>query len=276
MNRADFMKNLAELLADMTPAEREEAIQYYNDYFDDAGVENEERVIESLGTPEQLADVIKAGLFDGGSAGEFTEKGFSGYERHHSDEVMDPGKPVPEDRDTDGPNGRSGDGGQRFTQGSGNGYGPGNDSYGNRESAWQDSGQNREKKSEKKKMSGGMIALIVILCIFAGPFLLGIGAGAVGVIAGLLAALLGILAAAVAVAIALSLVGIGLFIFGIGLLFGTPLGGLCMMGAGMICLAVGLCALCFTVFICGMLIPATVRGIVKLIRSIFRLGGARA
>ena len=39
MNRADFMKNLAELLADMAPAEREEAIQYYNDYFDDAGTE---------------------------------------------------------------------------------------------------------------------------------------------------------------------------------------------------------------------------------------------
>ena len=59
MNRADFMKNLAELLADMAPAEREEAIQYYNDYFDDAGTENEQSVIASLGTPEQLAKTIK-------------------------------------------------------------------------------------------------------------------------------------------------------------------------------------------------------------------------
>ena len=47
MNRADFMKNLAELLADMSPSEREEAIQYYNDYFDDAGAENEQRSFES-------------------------------------------------------------------------------------------------------------------------------------------------------------------------------------------------------------------------------------
>lgn len=88
MNRADFIKNLAELLADMPPAEREEAIQYYNDYFDDAGVENEQGVIASLGTPEQLAETIKAGLFDGGNAGEFTEKGFSGYEPKSNNEVL--------------------------------------------------------------------------------------------------------------------------------------------------------------------------------------------
>lgn len=37
MNRAEFMRRLAELLRDVAPTEREEAIQYYNDYFDDAG-----------------------------------------------------------------------------------------------------------------------------------------------------------------------------------------------------------------------------------------------
>ena len=53
MNRADFMKNLAELLVDMAPTEREEAIQYYNDYFDDAGAENEHRVPRYAGTARQ-------------------------------------------------------------------------------------------------------------------------------------------------------------------------------------------------------------------------------
>ena len=88
MNRADFMKNLAELLADVPPTEREEAIQYYNDYFDDAGVENEQSVIASLGTPQQLAETIRAGLADGGNIGEFTEKGFSAYEQKRNNEVM--------------------------------------------------------------------------------------------------------------------------------------------------------------------------------------------
>ena len=36
------MRKLAALLTDVSPAEREEAIQYYNDYFDDAGAENEQ------------------------------------------------------------------------------------------------------------------------------------------------------------------------------------------------------------------------------------------
>ena len=40
-------------------------------------------------------------------------------------------------------------------------------------------------------MSGGMIALLVILCIFASPFILGIGGGALGVILGLLGAFVG-------------------------------------------------------------------------------------
>ena len=67
MNRADFMKELTELLADVSPTEREEAIQYYNDYFDDAGEENEQSVIASLGSPAQLARTIKSGLADGGN-----------------------------------------------------------------------------------------------------------------------------------------------------------------------------------------------------------------
>ena len=42
MNRQEFMKQLEMLLSDISQAEREEALQYYNDYLDDAGIENEE------------------------------------------------------------------------------------------------------------------------------------------------------------------------------------------------------------------------------------------
>jgi len=49
MDRAEFMRRLTILLSDVPPMEREEAIQYYTDYFDDAGVENEAGVIASLG-----------------------------------------------------------------------------------------------------------------------------------------------------------------------------------------------------------------------------------
>ena len=75
MSRQEFMKRLEELLQDISKDEREEALQYYNDYFDDAGAENEAQVIEELGSPEQVARTIKAGMADGD--GEYTENGYT-------------------------------------------------------------------------------------------------------------------------------------------------------------------------------------------------------
>ena len=49
MSRWEFMRRLEELLLDISPNEREEALQYYNDYFNDAGKENEKEVIGALG-----------------------------------------------------------------------------------------------------------------------------------------------------------------------------------------------------------------------------------
>lgn len=62
MNRIDFMKQLESLLQNVSPTEREEALQYYNDYFDDAGAENEKEVIEALGNPARVAENIKREL----------------------------------------------------------------------------------------------------------------------------------------------------------------------------------------------------------------------
>lgn len=260
MNRADFMKELTDLLVDVSPTEREEAIQYYNDYFDDAGEENEQSVIASLGSPQQLAKTIKTGLADGGNVGEFTEKGFSGYESKNSDEVLDLNNPADtgsESGKTQGAGGEWSSGGS-WQQSEGNNYG------------------NTSQSGEKKRMSGGMIALIVVLCIFASPILLGIGGGMFGVVVGLFGALFGIIVGIGAAAVSLLIVGVCLFVYGIVLLFSVPLGGLAMMGVGMICAAIGLVFFWLTVIICGMLVPAIIRGIVKLFNNIFHRGGATA
>ena len=90
MNRADFMAGLRCLLADISEAEREEALNYYEDYFDDAGVENEASVIEALGTPEKVAAIIKDGLNDSeGANGEFTENGYSNPTYESKDELRE-------------------------------------------------------------------------------------------------------------------------------------------------------------------------------------------
>ena len=62
MNRVEFMKQLERLLGDIPENDRLDAITYYNDYFDEAGVENEAQVIRELGSPGKVAAIIKADL----------------------------------------------------------------------------------------------------------------------------------------------------------------------------------------------------------------------
>lgn len=58
MNRTEYMQLLEIALKDIPQSEKEEAIQYYNNYFDDAGEENEQEVISALGSPAKLAESI--------------------------------------------------------------------------------------------------------------------------------------------------------------------------------------------------------------------------
>jgi Predicted membrane protein len=60
MNRADFMKELERGLKKLSREEVLDALQYYNDYFDDIGVENESKAIINLGPPQKVAAQIKA------------------------------------------------------------------------------------------------------------------------------------------------------------------------------------------------------------------------
>jgi uncharacterized membrane protein len=60
MNRAEFMAELERHLARLDDREREDAIAYYNEYFDEAGPEDEARVIAELGSPARVAAQIRA------------------------------------------------------------------------------------------------------------------------------------------------------------------------------------------------------------------------
>ncbi len=78
MNRVEFMRQLENLLWDLPESDRLDAIAYYNDYFDEAGVENEEKVLRELGSPERVASIIKADLnTEGNEEAEYTEQGYS-------------------------------------------------------------------------------------------------------------------------------------------------------------------------------------------------------
>ena len=85
MNRNEFLSSLSRLLEDLPENERLEALQYYNDYLDDAGAENEQEVLEALGTPQKLAESIREGLGDGGRQyreGQPAERGSAAYDEN--------------------------------------------------------------------------------------------------------------------------------------------------------------------------------------------------
>ena len=340
MNRAEFMRRLTELLGDVAPTEREEAIQYYNDYFDDAGEENESGVIASLGTPEELARTIKAGLNDGGNSGEFTESGFSSYTQMPKDEIV---KVQDEDAagrtdtgagqadaaysEAAGSGGAQGSGEFRGTQ-SGNGYyegayykrPEGDGVYGGRQdtrnyrnpyeesgsresSAGRTYGQNTsyeqsgsygtgtsyeqsgnygtgtsygQGKAAKEPMSGGMIALIVVLAVLTSPVWIGLLGGFLGVAAGLIAVLFALFLTFLIIGVVFIVVAIALLVTGVTLLFSAPLAALCVIGCGLVLFALGLVGIWVMVALAGLAIPAFVRGIVSLCQKIFHRGGARA
>ena len=76
MNRVEFMSQLERLLWDIPESDRQDALCYYNDYFDEAGVENEAQIIQKLGSPGKVAATIKADLnAHGNEQGEYTECG---------------------------------------------------------------------------------------------------------------------------------------------------------------------------------------------------------
>lgn len=234
MNRIEFMKELEWLLADISEGEREEALQYYEDYLNDAGVENEEAVIESLGSPEKLAFTIKAGL-NGNQEGEFTENGYHGFEEEK-----------------------------------------------NIVAEWQDYSHSDNQANNnsttlpatKKKMSTGLLVLIIILCILFGPAIIGVGAGVIsavfGVLVGVLATIFALFVAVVALAFALTVCGI--FMFGVGIveIFTEPLGGCLLMGLGLLSFGVGLIFVACTVWLFGKGVPAVIRCIVNIFNKIFR------
>ena len=48
MNRAQFMEQLEKLLSDISEEERQEALEYYESYFDDAGEHHQAELVGSL------------------------------------------------------------------------------------------------------------------------------------------------------------------------------------------------------------------------------------
>lgn len=78
MKKEEFLRQLEYLLQDIPEDDKRDAIDYYRDYLEEAGPEQEEAVLEEFGSPERIASVIRTDLLGGmESAGEFTDNGYN-------------------------------------------------------------------------------------------------------------------------------------------------------------------------------------------------------
>lgn len=232
MSRWEFMRQLEALLFDISPSEREEALQYYNDYFNDAGRENEQEVMKALGSPEQVAKIVKDGLLDNPEMGEFTETGFSSSQDDGRNTIIK--RPD------------SGDGSQTKTQAA-----------------------EETKNAKKDGMPAWAVILIVIGCIFLSPVIIGAAGTVLGVIAAVIFTVLGLIFGFGLAVLVLMIVSIALIAAGFGCILYEPVAAMGLFGGGLICLAIGILFLLLTVFLAGKLLPATCQGIAYIFKKLF-------
>ncbi|NTV78467.1 MAG: DUF1700 domain-containing protein [Clostridiales bacterium] len=251
MNRAEFMRQLEVLLKDISPSERVEALQYYNDYFNDAGVENENDVIRALGTPAKVAETIKTGLNEKMQANyEFTDTGFKTGNEKNYNEVM-------QNKNT-GYNGN-------------NSYGSnanGNVNYGN--TAGNGNHQKASGNSVNNTQNNTMLILIVIGLVVLFPVWFPTLLTVLGALFGLIAAAFGIWIAMLVGGFCLIIAAIFLFVVALVKLPVAPIGSICLIGASFVLAGIGILLFAFSIWFVVVVVPPLVRGIVVLCKKPFQ------
>ncbi|MGN0341409.1 MAG: DUF1700 domain-containing protein [Roseburia sp.] len=192
MNRREFMSRLEQLLVGISKEEKEEALTYYENYFEDAGPENEQKIIRELESPEKVAEIIRRDL---GITDLVTTSQKTGEWKEKQQNA-----------------GQSSGGQQNGAQ--------------QKQAQW-----NSQPNAESSKKDTIIIVLLVALLVLTSPVWIGFVAGVLGAIVGIFAGLFGTAVGGIAGGIVLMVVSIGLLIagrvalgllcLGVGLLFFT-------------------------------------------------------
>ena len=237
MNRVEFMAELERLLSAMPEEERQAAVRYYADYFADAGEANEADVIRELGSPEKVAESIKADYYG-------TEFNESDYE--HKDYMEKYGQRSSDERD----NGRENSGAGTGQSGAENRGG----------STAENTGNSRPWTSNALKL-----ILIIAIAIILWPVTLGIALTVFGVVVAVVCFFAVLVIAAVSIMIA----GGVTVIVGLVAAIAVPPAALVTVGIGILLFVFGLIAAVGAVKLCIIVYPAMLRGFVNLCRRPF-------
>ena len=294
MSKEEFMKELEYLLSDIPEEDKKDALDYYQDYLDEAG-DMAKKAIEEFGSPERIAAIIRSDirgdLEDGGA---FTERGYEderfrdpNYQvakRHdlpEAQEEMNRESPGQEEygkkEDWTGGENR----GNWESQGSpyGSQEGRRKTGYSGGEGGWERGGSAGEQRGwqtagnaaqsdnrgKERPLGSGeqgklvKIILFAILVIVALPALLGIGGSIAGILVGAVCVFIAVLVVLAVLTFALLLAGVALCVTGVIAMFSNLLNGLFCFGAGLMVLSFGFIALVISTWFYGKLIPWLLR-----------------
>lgn len=243
MNRIEFMSELAALLQEVPEEERRDAMQFYNDYFDDAGEDKESEVILELESPTKVAEKIKADLLGQKTEKEYTETGCQDGqkdERH---------MPVRKEADT------------------GNyGYQSGGSEY--QEYHYGGEAQNAD---EQKPWSSNILKMVLIIAIVivGAPIIIPCALAVVLVAAACIVSMFAFFFAIVIGFVAVAIVGVVLVCAGLLTVVPEIAVGLALIGSGLILGVIGTIGTVAGVKLCIVVIPGICRGIVWIFRRPF-------
>lgn len=241
MNRIEFMTELAALLQDIPAIERQDAMKYYNDYFDDAGEENEQEVIAEFESPARLAEMIKTNLGMGSqgdpehsaeSYGEYRETGYTDTRFERKEALA-----------------------------------------GKQEAGKQNTGSGSTGKQDQEppRTNGLVKALLIIAIIFVGgPIVIPFAIAVAAVVFAMIMTIFALFIALVLVFVALAVVGIVLFCTGLATLIPEVAVGLALIGSGLLLGVIGVIGTVGSVKLMIVAIPGICRGMATVFNRIFR------
>lgn len=226
MTKYEFLGDLSRLLSQLPEEERDEAIKFYEDYFNEAGKENEQKVMEELGTPQEVAKKI--------------------LQENDSEEEIPVGEAKKEE---------------------GTGVNPYKDIQTEKDS---DIHYDKERKRKwYQDWDTNKILLAILICIFAVPILGGLLIGGLGVVFGIIVGIFALGIGVLASGFAGVVTGISMFIAGLAAIPASGGAGLVFAGVGLILVSVFVLVFIFGIWFSFQLIPAMVRGCIRIVRNIF-------
>ena len=267
MNKKLFLDELHRLLSDLPPEERNQAIKYYEDYFEDAGPENEQAILKELGSPQELANQIKATTQDDIEYGQ----GSSFHRSTAYPEFYAQKEPSDSQNENNSAFKQTKDGFQQGHQQAGNGFN--NNGYRQTDNGFNNNNNYQQAttgyNSHYQQQSARKAVWIVLFALLA----ITIGLPCLSVLFGILLTIFSVI---ISIVLALFGTGGGLMIGGIASFFGsffmTTTSGigaiLFAMGIGLVLFAIGALILWVGVLFCIRFLPALFQATWKSAKSV--------